>query len=140
MNVFDFDNTIYNGESTIDFFLFCLKKQKELCIYIPLVIHTATLYKLRLLPIDKIYELANNMTSLIINNKENILLVIIITSYFHSLSHFLYCFCRFISCILRARRSLAACSSYSMYCRSFTKNSYIINLRFSRGPSSSTQY
>lgn len=27
MNVYDFDKTIYAGDSTIDFYLFCLKRQ-----------------------------------------------------------------------------------------------------------------
>ncbi len=30
MNVYDFDNTIYNGESALDFFWFCLKKKPVL--------------------------------------------------------------------------------------------------------------
>ena len=25
MNVYDFDGTIYNGDSTIDFYLYCIK-------------------------------------------------------------------------------------------------------------------
>lgn len=29
VNLYDFDNTIYDGESTVDFFLFCLKKKKK---------------------------------------------------------------------------------------------------------------
>ena len=35
MNVYDFDDTIYNGDSTIDFYLYCLKKHKKLIKYIP---------------------------------------------------------------------------------------------------------
>ena len=26
LNVFDFDNTIYDGDSSIDFYIFCLKR------------------------------------------------------------------------------------------------------------------
>lgn len=35
MNVYDFDNTIYDGDSTKDFYLFCLKKQPNIifCIF-----------------------------------------------------------------------------------------------------------
>lgn len=71
MNVFDFDNTIYDGESLIDFFDFCINKKKYLSLYIPLVLYTAILYKLNLLSIDKLYELASKMSSEVINNKEN---------------------------------------------------------------------
>ena len=27
-NIYDFDKTIYDGDSTVDFFLFCLKREK----------------------------------------------------------------------------------------------------------------
>lgn len=33
MNVFDFDHTIYPGDSTVDFYRFCLKKQPGLAWY-----------------------------------------------------------------------------------------------------------
>lgn len=35
MNVFDFDNTIYDGESVVDFFMWYCKKDKSLLKYIP---------------------------------------------------------------------------------------------------------
>ena len=35
MNVYDFDGTIYNGDSTVDFFLFALKQKPSLIRYIP---------------------------------------------------------------------------------------------------------
>lgn len=34
MNVYDFDKTIYDGDSTVDFYLFCLKKKPALIKYI----------------------------------------------------------------------------------------------------------
>ena len=71
MNVWDFDNTIYDGESTVDFFLFCLKKKKTLIKYLPLVLYTAFLYKIRLLSIDKLLKITEKMTSEFINSNEN---------------------------------------------------------------------
>ena len=35
MNVYDFDKTIYDGDSTLDFYLFCLKKQPMLLRFLP---------------------------------------------------------------------------------------------------------
>lgn len=35
MNVYDFDNTIYNGDSTADFYLFCVKKHKKIALLLP---------------------------------------------------------------------------------------------------------
>ncbi len=35
MNVYDFDRTIYNGDSTVDFYLFCLKRHKKIAMLFP---------------------------------------------------------------------------------------------------------
>ena len=35
MNVYDFDKTIYDGDSTIDFYLFSIKKDFTLIRYFP---------------------------------------------------------------------------------------------------------
>lgn len=35
MNVYDFDNTIYKGDSTADFYLFCLKRHKKMLLLTP---------------------------------------------------------------------------------------------------------
>lgn len=35
MNVYDFDGTIYDGDSTVDFFLFAMKRRPSLICYIP---------------------------------------------------------------------------------------------------------
>lgn len=45
-NVYDFDKTIYDGDSTIDFYLFCLKKNKKIIILLPLQITNFILFKL----------------------------------------------------------------------------------------------
>ena len=38
MNVYDFDNTIYDGESAVDFFMFCLGKDIKLIKLLPLLV------------------------------------------------------------------------------------------------------
>lgn len=35
MNVYDFDGTIYNGDSTVDFYLYCIKRHPGLLRYLP---------------------------------------------------------------------------------------------------------
>lgn len=35
MNVYDFDGTIYNGDSTVDFFLYALKHKPSVLLYVP---------------------------------------------------------------------------------------------------------
>lgn len=34
MNVYDFDGTIYGGDSTIDFYLYCLRKHPRIFVYV----------------------------------------------------------------------------------------------------------
>lgn len=38
MNVYDFDKTIYDGDSTKDFYFFCLKRQKKIILELPTLI------------------------------------------------------------------------------------------------------
>lgn len=70
MNVYDFDNTIYDGESLVDFFKFCIMKKKSFSLYLPIATYSIILYKLNLLPIEKINILSNKMSNIVIKNKE----------------------------------------------------------------------
>ncbi len=45
MNVYDFDNTIYNGESVLDLFFFYVKKTPYLIKYVPRVFYAFYKYK-----------------------------------------------------------------------------------------------
>jgi phosphoserine phosphatase len=53
MNVFDFDNTIYDGESAVDIFFYCCKKDKSLIRYFPAVMLAMIKYKKGSLTIEK---------------------------------------------------------------------------------------
>lgn len=44
MNVYDFDKTIYDGDSTLDFYLYCLRKHPYLLFYIPMQLVYVILY------------------------------------------------------------------------------------------------
>lgn len=46
MRVFDFDNTIYDGESVIDFYLFSLRRNPKAARYVPVVLYHLLRYKL----------------------------------------------------------------------------------------------
>ena len=56
MNAYDFDNTIYDGESIFDFFIFSLKKDIWLIRFLPIVLFRLIEYKLNLLKIEKIFN------------------------------------------------------------------------------------
>ena len=49
MNVFDFDKTIYDGDSSIDFFLFCLKQNFRLIRFLPIQFISLILYIFRVI-------------------------------------------------------------------------------------------
>lgn len=51
MNVYDFDGTIYNGDSSAEFFLFCLKRHPVLLLNLPRQLISFLLYALKF--IDK---------------------------------------------------------------------------------------
>ncbi len=54
MNAFDFDNTIYDGESLFDFFVFCLKKKFRLLKFMPHSMWILFLYKINKLDLNKL--------------------------------------------------------------------------------------
>lgn len=68
MNAYDFDDTIYDGESLFDFFFFCLKKEKRLFKYIPFVIVFTIKYKLNLLTIKEITKKIEQLSMNFLDN------------------------------------------------------------------------
>ena len=68
MNVYDFDNTVYDGESVFDFFRFCTKKQRGLLKFFPMMVKNLFKYKLNKLSIDELYEEASKITAEVIKN------------------------------------------------------------------------
>lgn len=46
MKAYDFDGTIYDGNSTKDFYLYCIKKDKRLLKYLPSLLVSLTKYTL----------------------------------------------------------------------------------------------
>ncbi len=59
MNLWDFDGTIYDGESIMDFFLFCLGRKKSLVRYLPVMAGTLVMYKMGLASVDRLMKAAN---------------------------------------------------------------------------------
>ncbi len=54
MNVYDFDNTIYRGESSIDLFFYYLKKHPSLIRFMPKALIGILKYKLRMVPVESL--------------------------------------------------------------------------------------
>lgn len=57
MNVYDFDGTIYNGDSTVNFFLYALKSKPSLVRYIPKQISGFVLYGQKQITKTKLKEI-----------------------------------------------------------------------------------
>lgn len=53
MNVYDFDNTIYRGESALDFFFFYLRQDPQLLRFVPRVFHALFRYKLGKMSVEE---------------------------------------------------------------------------------------
>lgn len=56
MNVYDFDGTIYDGDSTVDFYFFCLKHRKKILRALPIQIGAIFKYELRFISKTKLKE------------------------------------------------------------------------------------
>lgn len=56
MNVYDFDNTIYHGESAIAIYWFFLKKMPKIVVYFPVVMSALVKYKLGLLTVEEMLD------------------------------------------------------------------------------------
>lgn len=50
VNLYDFDGTIYDGDSTLDFFFYCLKKKKKIIRYLPIQTFYTFLYFIKIVP------------------------------------------------------------------------------------------
>lgn len=70
VNAYDFDNTIYDGESIVDFFLFCLKKDLTLLRYFLYIIIFLIRYKLNLLSIETISKFVEKFSASFFKNND----------------------------------------------------------------------
>ena len=69
MNVYDFDNTIYDGESIIDFFNFLVKKDFKLVKYYPKILRLLILYKMNKVNIEKLNDKLSKLSKNFFKNK-----------------------------------------------------------------------
>lgn len=76
IKVFDFDNTIYRGESSVDLALFMIKNNKKILLYLPSIFVNMIKYKLCLVKKEKLIKKINNyMSAMIFDRKELLELV-----------------------------------------------------------------
>lgn len=56
IDVYDFDKTIYDGDSTLNFYIFCLKKEKSIIKNLPFQVLGYIKYKLKIISKTKFKE------------------------------------------------------------------------------------
>ena len=57
MNVYDFDHTIYDGDSSLDFVFFCMNRHWPLFLYLPFQVIIAVFTKIKIIPAKRGKEL-----------------------------------------------------------------------------------
>ena len=72
MKVFDFDNTLYRGESSLDFSLYMIRTHKKILLYLPVIMANTISYKLCLVDKDKLGAEISKYMKLIIRDKHEI--------------------------------------------------------------------
>ena len=68
--MFDFDNTIYDGESSFDFALYVMKKKKSLIVHLPAILRILFLYKICKMDIDEFTKRLEKYASIFLENQE----------------------------------------------------------------------
>ncbi len=73
MKAFDFDNTLYRGESSLDFSLYMIRTHKKILLYLPVIMANTIRYKLCLVDKEKLGAEINKYMKLIIRDKREII-------------------------------------------------------------------
>ena len=73
MNVFDFDNTIYRGESSIDFAVYMISINKRIILWLPKIFWNLIKYKLCLVSKDYMERTINDALKTLIRSEKEVL-------------------------------------------------------------------
>ena len=73
IKVFDFDNTIYRGESAVDLAFFMIKSNKRILFFVPTIFYNLIKYKLCLVDKDNMQKAINRCFKSAIKDKNGLL-------------------------------------------------------------------
>lgn len=73
IKVFDFDNTIYRGESSIDFALYTMRYNKRILLFLPDLLWNLVSYKLCIVSREKLEMRINDAIKVIVRDREELL-------------------------------------------------------------------
>lgn len=71
MKVFDFDNTIYRGESSVDFSFYMIRHNRKILRYIPTILLSLVGYKLVLLKKERLESIINKFFASVLEGTES---------------------------------------------------------------------
>lgn len=71
MKVFDFDNTIYRGESSIDFSFSMIRHNKKILLYVPTILASLVKYKMCLLSKQQLEDIINDFLGGVLEGSED---------------------------------------------------------------------
>ena len=72
MKVFDFDNTIYKGESSVDFSFYMIRHNRRIIPYVPTILFSLAGYKLCCLTKEKLEAIINDFFSGVLDGNESL--------------------------------------------------------------------
>ena len=71
MKVFDFDNTIYRGESSIDFSFYMIRQNRKILLYVPMILFSLVRYKMCLVKKDELESVINTFFAGVLEGSED---------------------------------------------------------------------
>ena len=72
MKVFDFDNTIYRGESSIDLAVYMIRNNKKIILYLPMIFTNLVKYKLCMIGRREMETILNDFCQAVMEDKDDI--------------------------------------------------------------------
>ena len=72
MKVFDFDNTLYRGESSASLAFYMIRHNKKIIKYVPMILFTLAGYKLCLLEKERFESIINNFIAGVLDETDSI--------------------------------------------------------------------
>ena len=72
MKVFDFDNTIYRGESSIDLAVYMIRNNKKIVLYLPMIFTNLVKYKLCMVGRKEMEIILNDFCQAVMGDKDEV--------------------------------------------------------------------
>ena len=72
MKAFDFDNTIYRGESSIDLAVYMIRNNKKIILYLPMIFKNLVKYKLCMIGREEMEIILNDFCQAVMGDKDEV--------------------------------------------------------------------